>query len=144
MDALRAYSWPGNVRQLRNVIESAVVLADGFLITPNDLSLREIGNLSQVPGPITRFDKPHPSVHSYPATDKPKQPLNNSAFDTLNVTVWEQRLIQEALVRTQGNIPAAAELLGMARATLYRKLEKGHPSVFKPSHLRPALSKNEI
>ena len=52
------------------------------------------------------------------------QHVNNSTFDTLNVTVWEQRLIQEALARTQGNIPAAAELLGMARATLYRKLEK--------------------
>jgi two-component system response regulator HydG len=145
METLRAYSWPGNIRQLRNVIESAVVLADGFLITPNDLNLRDIGNLSHIPGPITRIDKPHlgddqPAV---PAT-KPKQSANDTTFDTLNVTVWEQRLIQEALVRTQGNVPAAAELLGMARATLYRKLEKSHSSVFEPTHLRPALSKNEI
>jgi transcriptional regulator with GAF, ATPase, and Fis domain len=147
METLREYSWPGNVRQLRNVIESAVVLADGFLITPNDLNLRDIGNLSHIPGPITRIDKPHlgddqPAV---PLTPKLNQSAkSDTTFDTLNVTVWEQRLIQEALARTQGNIPAAAELLGMARATLYRKLEKGHSSSLVPSHLGPVLSKNGI
>ncbi|MFN9606438.1 MAG: helix-turn-helix domain-containing protein, partial [Planctomycetota bacterium] len=36
---------------------------------------------------------------------------------------WEQRLIREALRRTRGNIPEASELLGISRATLYRKLE---------------------
>ncbi len=46
-------------------------------------------------------------------------------FDTLSVEVWEQRLIQEAMRRTQGNVPAAAELMGISRATMYRKLEKG-------------------
>ncbi|MBU6174851.1 MAG: hypothetical protein KGQ60_13660, partial [Planctomycetes bacterium] len=44
-------------------------------------------------------------------------------FDTLNVEHWEQRLIREALKRTRGNIPESAELLGISRATLYRKLE---------------------
>jgi DNA-binding NtrC family response regulator len=57
----------------------------------------------------------------------PNQSTEGIEFDTLNVSVWEQRLIKEALHRTHGNIPAAAELLGMARATLYRKLEKGFP-----------------
>ena len=144
MDALRAYSWPGNVRQLRNVIESAVVLADGFLITPNDLSLRDIGTLIQTPGPITRIDKPHSNDAIDTDFDIARQPVNNPPYDTLDVTVWEQRLIQEALSRTKGNIPAAAELLGMARATLYRKLEKGHPPALHLPHPFDALSKKEI
>jgi transcriptional regulator with GAF, ATPase, and Fis domain len=59
---------------------------------------------------------------------QPNQSSEGIEFDTLNVSVWEQRLIKEALHRTHGNIPAAAELLGMARATLYRKLEKGFPT----------------
>jgi Nif-specific regulatory protein len=84
------YSWPGNVRQLRNVIDSAVVLAASDEIEANELSLHE-----------------------------PKPDL----FDTLNVEQWEQRLIREALKRTRGNIPESAELLGISRATLYRKLE---------------------
>ena len=61
-------------------------------------------------------------------TSQPSPSSEGIEFDTLNVSVWEQRLIKEALHRTHGNIPAAAELLGMARATLYRKLEKGFPA----------------
>lgn len=84
------YSWPGNVRQLRNVVDSAVVLAVGNEIRVTDLTLQE---------------------------------AKSDEFDTLNIEQWEHRLIQEALRRTRGNIPESAELLGISRATLYRKLE---------------------
>ncbi len=140
MDVLRKYSWPGNVRQLRNVIDSAVVLADGKQILPHDLSLRDVGNLRNTPEKNLRFDPPDPSVSittsgkaivpaALPESKSAEVQPNESAtpsndFDTLSVEVWEQRLIQEALRRAQGNIPAAAELMGISRATLYRKLEK--------------------
>jgi DNA-binding NtrC family response regulator len=84
------YSWPGNVRQLRNVVDSAVVLAVGNEIRVTDLTLQE---------------------------------AKSDDFDTLNIEQWEHRLIQEALRRTRSNIPESAELLGISRATLYRKLE---------------------
>lgn len=87
---LLEYGWPGNVRQLRNVIDSAVVLATGDEIRISDITLTE-----------SKVD----------------------VFDTLNVEQWEQRLIREALKRTRSSIPEAAELLGISRATLYRKLE---------------------
>jgi Nif-specific regulatory protein len=87
---LLEYNWPGNVRQLRNVIDSAVVLAVGNEIRVSDLTLHE---------------------------------AKTDSFDTLKIEQWEQRLIQEALKRTRGNIPESAELLGISRATLYRKLE---------------------
>jgi two-component system response regulator HydG len=84
------YSWPGNVRQLRNVIDSAVVLATDDEIRDSDIILHE---------------------------------SKAEVFDTLNIEQWERRLIQEAMRRTKANIPEAADLLGISRATLYRKLE---------------------
>ena len=87
---LLAYQWPGNVRQLRNVIDSAVVLASGTTITPQDLGLRDSG----------------------------AEPL-----DSLLIEHWEKKLIVEALQRSGGSVPDAAKLLGIGRATLYRKIE---------------------
>ncbi|MFO0922262.1 MAG: sigma 54-interacting transcriptional regulator [Pirellulales bacterium] len=87
---LLTYSWPGNVRQLRNVIDSAVVMAADDTIQPQDLGLHDV---------------------------------EEETLDTLKIDIWEKRLIEEALKRTQGNIPQASDLLGISRATLYRKLE---------------------
>lgn len=93
-DAARAklleYHWPGNVRQLRNVIDSAVVLAEGNSIEAQDLGLRDSGG---------------------------------QQLDSLHIDIWERKLINEALRRADGNVPEAARLLGIGRATLYRKIE---------------------
>ncbi len=95
-DAARAkllsYRWPGNVRQLRNVIDSAVVMAEGTEIEPGDLGLRD----------------------ATPDTE----------FESLRLDHWEQKLIREAIARTGHNVPEAAKMLGIGRATLYRKLEE--------------------
>ncbi len=88
-DCLRAYAWPGNVRQLRNVIDSAVVMADEPAIMADDLGLRDAGM---------------------------------SRLDTLLISEWERRLILKALQRTDGNVPAASQILGISRATAYRKI----------------------
>ena len=87
------YHWPGNVRQLRNVIDSAVVMADGEEIRTSDLALRDSGAVE---------------------------------IDTLDIEQWEKKLIVEALRRARGNVPDAAKLLGLGRATLYRKIEQYH------------------
>lgn len=87
---LQDYHWPGNVRQLRNVLDSAVVLASGESIEPGDLGLRDAGQ---------------------------------AELESLRLDYWEQKLIQEALVRSGGHVPDAAKLLGLGRATLYRKIK---------------------
>jgi Nif-specific regulatory protein len=89
------YRWPGNVRQLRNVLDSAVVLADEESIRPHDLALRDSGS-------------------------------GRTQLETLRFDEWEKRLITEALNRTGDNVPEAAKLLGIGRATLYRKIEQYH------------------
>ncbi|MFN3191061.1 MAG: sigma 54-interacting transcriptional regulator [Aureliella sp.] len=91
MKLMLGYNWPGNVRQLRNVIDSAVVLANGDEIEPSDLSLRDVGS---------------------------------QQLDSLRIDVWEERLIRESLKRTGNNIIESTKLLGVSRATLYRKLEQ--------------------
>ena len=87
---LQKYRWPGNVRQLRNVVDSAVVLAEGDQILPEDLGLRDSGA---------------------------------GQLDSLKIEDWERKLITEALKRAGGSVPEAAKLLGIGRATLYRKIE---------------------
>ncbi len=89
---LLGYAWPGNVRQLRNVIDSAVVMSEGSFILPGDLGLRDASSGDQ--------------------------------FESLRIDFWEKKLISEALKRTEGSIPDAAKLLGLGRATLYRKVEE--------------------
>ncbi len=88
---LLAYRWPGNVRQLRNRIDSAVVMTEGNEISAADLALRD---------------------------------ASSDVLETLEIDHWEQKLIAEALARTKGNVPEAAKLLGIGRATLYRKIEQ--------------------
>ncbi|MGV3483160.1 MAG: sigma 54-interacting transcriptional regulator [Planctomycetaceae bacterium] len=88
-ERLLRYPWPGNVRQLRNVIDSAVVMADDPEILPSDLGLHDAGL---------------------------------GELDTLRIDQWERRLIHKALERTGGSVPEAAELLGISRATAYRKI----------------------
>jgi Nif-specific regulatory protein len=87
---LQSYSWPGNVRQLRNVIDSAVVMADDE-IDVDTLGLQE-----------TAVDEPN----------------------SLRIDDWERKLIRQALARTDNNVQQAAKLLGIGRATLYRKLDE--------------------
>ncbi|WP_261342513.1 sigma 54-interacting transcriptional regulator [Botrimarina colliarenosi] len=95
-ERLLGYHWPGNVRQLRNVIDSAVVMAVGQEIEPDDLALRDAG-----------------------AAAKPSERI-----ESLRIDDWERKLILEALSRTKGAVPEAAKLLGIGRATLYRKVEQ--------------------
>ncbi len=96
MNAMLNYHWPGNVRQLENAIERAFVLGLGDTIDLNDLpsELREYSG----------FDR--------------------SAKKTYNLKENEQRLIKEVLAQTSGNKAAAADLLGINIATLYRKLKR--------------------
>ena len=90
-EKLIGYNWPGNVRQLRNVIDSAVVMADAAAIEPSDLGLRDAGT---------------------------------GELESLNINYWEKKLIGEALKRSGGSVPEAAKLLGIGRATLYRKIDE--------------------
>ncbi len=94
---LRNYDWPGNVRQLRNVLERAVVLSTGRRIEPGDLPFQEF----------------QPDFF---------ENLGVSA-DLPSLGEVEQRYIRTVLEKVQGNQKAAAEILGISQTTLWRKLK---------------------
>ena len=97
MQALLAYDWPGNIRELRNTIERAVVLADGEIITIHDL-----------PDKFRTLDIEGVSTSSL------RQALDH----------FEREYIKRSLGENKGNKETAATKLGIDLATLYRKLKK--------------------
>ena len=107
MDALLAYDWPGNIRELRTAIEHGVVMATGKQITLRDLPIvvRQAAT-TKLPGDVS------PTV----AFGEKTSPLD------LHET--ERRLIAQALAATNGNVTAAAKKLGISRRTLHRKINE--------------------
>jgi len=95
--ALYNYPWPGNVRQLRNSIESAVVLAKGSTITLDDLP---------------------PNIRGETGGDLLRLPVGASLADV------EKEVIRSTLAREGGNKSRTAEILGIGRKTLHRKIEE--------------------
>ena len=100
LDILTDYPFPGNVRELKNVIERALIESGGKPVEPRHLHLLHAPASPHAPAPSTpRF------------TDLP-----------LSVEAAEEALIQRALSQTNGNIAEAARLLGINRTRIYRKL----------------------
>ena len=93
---LHAYHWPGNVRELRHTIERAVIMGEGDLLTPDDLT----------------FSAPM------------EAPNDDLTTDTLNLDLIEQAAVRKALSKHGGNISRAAQELGISRKALYRRIEK--------------------
>ncbi len=95
--ALYNYAWPGNIRELRNVIESAVVMCKGNIITTEDLS---------------------PSVTSEPENNYIRIPMGSTLAEA------EQEIIRSTLNQQNGNKSRTAEVLGIGRKTLHRKISE--------------------
>jgi transcriptional regulator of acetoin/glycerol metabolism len=119
MDALErmvAYPWPGNIRELRNVIRTALAICEGGVVRQIDLprEIREHAADSSCVAPIAVGAAAH-------VVAKPANPLQAAERTTLLSTIEECR----------GNMTRTAELLGMSRTTLYRKLKRHEIS---PTH----------
>jgi two-component system response regulator AtoC len=107
---LQGHSWPGNIRELRNVIERACVLCDGKTITVADL-------------PIERLTPALVSSPSSSATGSPSPPASTSLVE---IKQLERQAIVSALARCAGNQTRAARLLGMPRRTFCKRLKDYH------------------
>ena len=110
---LQRYPWPGNIRELRNFCENAVVLRRGGSISEYDLEPRFRGEPA-APSPAAA------SPLALGAAPEVSTPLPLTA--SLSVEANEKRLLREALLKARGNRTRAAELLGLSRRTLHRKL----------------------
>jgi DNA-binding NtrC family response regulator len=102
INQLSRYNWPGNVRELRNTIEKMVVLSRSNRLTPKDIPPGIRASLQEHPGPVTTAAIPG----------------GTSMKDA------ERAMIESALEKCEGNRTRAAELLGISRRTLHRKLNQ--------------------
>ena len=112
IDALKAYSWTGNVRQLRNCLERAVLLADNGRITSKELP----------PEVVYRTERPQISV-SYTSPNSSNVGSFHNASPT-NLRDVERQQILTALEKTGWHRGKTAELLGISPSTLYRRLRE--------------------
>lgn len=108
METLERYDWKGNVRELRNVMERCVLFSQGPLLTGIEASL-----------PLPGRGRPAPQ-DSFPIRD-----LRGEGVDLRQeVDAFEMAYIKKALELTGGNLSQAAQLLGVTRFTLKRRLEQ--------------------
>lgn len=114
MKSLENYSWPGNVRQLRNVIERMVVLAEGSKLTLNDVPDEITGGNARQPGVPASIE--NAAVSANQKNIAPEE--TNSLADT------EKSTILKVLEECGNNKTKAAERLGISRRTLHRKLNE--------------------
>jgi DNA-binding NtrC family response regulator len=95
LQALRQHQWPGNVRELDHVIERAVLMSTGNIVTAFDLALEAT--------PDARL---------------------SARLEEMSLEEAERLLIKKALEKFEGNANRAAEALGLSRSALYRRLQK--------------------
>jgi len=95
--ALHNYNWPGNIRELRNCLESAVVMCKGNVITIDDMP---------------------PSIGSNTDDDSIKIPIG------ISMELAEKEIIKATLFHENGNKTRTAEILGIGRKTLHRKINE--------------------
>src|SRR4051812_35389469 len=113
---LTAFPWPGNVRQLKNVVERAVLLCDGESIESSHISL-ESGSFAVAPA-VTANETPSP----------PDTTLRESPPEEVTggkpLLASQRKIIPETLEKCGGNQSRTARLLGISRGTLLKRLDE--------------------
>lgn len=113
LELLKAYSWPGNIRELRNVIERAIILCDGDEIRPQHLPAEIAAgrpNAAPEPAPLAQGDGTPSNGHGLNLREA--------------VAQLEESLIRRALALAEGNQTRAANVLGISRDELRYRMRK--------------------
>lgn len=109
--ALKAYAWPGNIRELRNIVERTLVMVDG-----NEIGPAQLGLAPAEPAPVAGNLAPAGASADFPVGADLRFPLGTSLEE------MEREAIRRTLEFTGGDKVKAAELLGINQRTIYRKL----------------------
>lgn len=118
-NALNRYDWPGNIRELENTIERAILLSQGKTLKisdlPDNIRLLSIDY---------KDNKKEVTVKTELNQEEINYLTNINTGETMSISEMEKNAIITALHSTKGNIKKTADLLSMNRRTLYRKLDK--------------------
>ena len=132
---LEHYTWPGNIRELQNLVERLFVISDGGVIGPHHLPSNYIttpragAELAAGSEPVS-FSLSETTEASFPekASKIDGHEFGLLPADGVNMTEWienlENSLILQALDRTRNNKNQAAKLLGLNRTTLVERIKK--------------------
>jgi two-component system response regulator PilR (NtrC family) len=118
LEALRGYSFPGNVRELENILERALAFADDGVIEVGDLALKG----ARIGEPVPAVAAAAPSLATAPQPPQSPDSLPASLPDYLNQI--ERDIILRALAQTQFNRTQAAQLLGISFRQLRYQMQK--------------------
>lgn len=116
IEALEEYRWPGNVRELENVLRKAVLLSPNVVLTPEDLNLPQARQKKESIEDII-------TAKLRPFVEKTAQKGKQELYE-LVLPYMERPLIRLVLEKTRGNQVQAAEVLGINRNTLRKKINK--------------------
>jgi transcriptional regulator with GAF, ATPase, and Fis domain len=120
LEMLADYGWPGNIRQLENAIERAVVLAENDTLGRDDLPPEIVAAVDR------QAKRPAPAVRPMAGTARTSERKPDVASERLDVELadLEHERLVEALERCSGNKSRAARLLGIPRSTFFSKLRR--------------------
>jgi two-component system, NtrC family, response regulator AtoC len=120
MKSLLQYEWPGNVRELENCVARAVTLGD-----------RQVIDVADLP----------PAIRGEGAEASPKPASDSSSLSTTALAEMERMTILKVFQQANGDKALAGRMLGISRATLYRKLKRYNISLRSPEPAAPAVSR---
>ena len=128
--ALLSYSWPGNIRELCNVIERSVILCAGDTVQAGDFGLPATGAALQSQPDLAEAQPQINAPEGVLSEQTPEQPAmpcseqTQAQFQPISLAESEKKLISNVLAHVAGNRSKAAEILKIHRTTLYKKIEE--------------------
>ena len=130
LEKLRAYDWPGNVRELTNVIERSIAMSPATILEPEDIW---IDSLLHAEPETAGVEHASPTYGEKDEKDEKDEITDlgifceRAAANSFTLRNIEEAYIQWVLTRTGGNKSFAADILGLNRTTLHRRLSRMTP-----------------
>ena len=120
---VETYRWPGNVRQLKHAVYSAYYTSENGVVNLDDFPAYIVNDLDVAFAPQPK-PSPHAAAASLPGPSAaPLDARPATGLPTLSLEDLEKIAIQQALDKSSGSIAEAAQMLGISKATLYRKIK---------------------
>lgn len=121
LNLLARYAYPGNVRELRNIVEYSVNICQNEIIRPNDMPKYVLADINRDSKPGKNNATGQLEEHGPPGTSLVG---STHVFEADGWENIEKRIIMEALIKTGGKRAQAAKMLGWGRSTLWRKIKR--------------------